>query len=237
MKQRFATEYNPLYFLASLGNGGLAVSFFIYLMFMVKHPDTPMVTFSHLQPILTGTAMMPALLVGGAMLAILYFTFRHFLLLGRNLLAFAEYKKSKAYQKLINSNSEVSLMAIPLTLAMSVNVLFIVGAVFVPGLWDIVETLFPFSVMAFVAVGLMALKYFLNYMARIISKGNFDFMQNNHFGQMLSSFAFVMVSVGLAAPAAMTKLPELSALAIVASIYFGGLAIGLMVIKMVLGFK
>ena len=148
MKKQFATEYNPLYFLSSLGNGGLAVSFFIYLMFMVKHPDAPMATFGHVYPLLTGSNTRIAFLVGAAMAAILYFTFRHFWLLARNLSAFSEYKKSEEYQKLITSNSEVSLMAIPLTLAMSVNVSFIIGAVFVPGLWNIVETLFPFSIIA-----------------------------------------------------------------------------------------
>ena len=37
-------SYSPLYFLAALGNGGLAVSFFIYLMFMLPHPHTPIPT-------------------------------------------------------------------------------------------------------------------------------------------------------------------------------------------------
>ena len=31
-------SYSPLYFLASLGAGGLAVTFFMYLMFWVPHP-------------------------------------------------------------------------------------------------------------------------------------------------------------------------------------------------------
>ena len=36
-----ARAYSPLYFLASLGAGGLAVTFFMYLMFWVPHPGQP----------------------------------------------------------------------------------------------------------------------------------------------------------------------------------------------------
>ncbi|XPV54022.1 MAG: hypothetical protein ACNI3H_03075 [Halarcobacter ebronensis] len=38
-------KFNPMCFLASLGSGGLSVSFFMYLMFLVPHKDTPMATF------------------------------------------------------------------------------------------------------------------------------------------------------------------------------------------------
>ena len=38
-------KYSPTYFLSSLGAGGLSVSFFMYLMFLVPHPNTPMATF------------------------------------------------------------------------------------------------------------------------------------------------------------------------------------------------
>lgn len=40
MFTRFSVDYRPLYFLASLGAGGMAVSFFMYLMFLVPHPHT-----------------------------------------------------------------------------------------------------------------------------------------------------------------------------------------------------
>ena len=40
---------------------------------------------------------------------------------------------------------ESQLMALPLALAMSVNVAFVAGAVFVPGLWGVREMLFPLA--------------------------------------------------------------------------------------------
>jgi hypothetical protein len=42
---RPADTWSPLYFLASLGAGGLAVTFFMFLMFWVPHPDQPVPVF------------------------------------------------------------------------------------------------------------------------------------------------------------------------------------------------
>lgn len=42
---RSADTWSPLYFLASLGAGGLAVTFFMFLMFWVPHPDQPVPVF------------------------------------------------------------------------------------------------------------------------------------------------------------------------------------------------
>jgi len=38
-------RYSPLYFLASLGAGGLSVTFFMFLMFWVPHPGLPVPVF------------------------------------------------------------------------------------------------------------------------------------------------------------------------------------------------
>ncbi len=48
-------------------------------------------------------------------------------------------------------------MAVPPTLVMSVNVLFVVGAVSVPSLWGLVEYLLQAAVVGFLAIGAFAL--------------------------------------------------------------------------------
>jgi hypothetical protein len=40
--------FEPLHFLNALGAGGLSVSFFMYLMFITKHADTPIPTYESL---------------------------------------------------------------------------------------------------------------------------------------------------------------------------------------------
>ena len=44
--------YNPMYWLAALGAGGLTVSFFVYINFMVGHKGVPMATFDQVYPAL-----------------------------------------------------------------------------------------------------------------------------------------------------------------------------------------
>lgn len=45
-------NYSPMYFLSALGAGGLSVSFFMYLMFLVPHKGVPMTTFDFAFPAL-----------------------------------------------------------------------------------------------------------------------------------------------------------------------------------------
>ena len=96
-------------------------------------------------------------------------------------------------------------MALPLTMAMSVNVIFILAVLFIPNIWSIVEYLFPLVIIAYLIIGAYALKIFTEYMIRLIINGDFDFFNNNNLSQLIASFAFIMVGIGLAAPIAMSK--------------------------------
>ena len=127
-------------------------------------------------------------------------------------------------------------MTLPLTLAMSINVLFIFGAVFIPGLWSVVEYLFPFAILAFALVWVLALKIFSEYFTRIIVEG-FDFTQNNNLSQMIAVFAFSMIGVGFAASAAMSTNQTTIAVAMIGSLFFVTLTIFFGALKLILGFK
>jgi hypothetical protein len=154
-----------------------------------------------------------------------------------NISQYRRFRETEAFQQLKNSNGEISLMAIPLTLAMSINVSFVLGAVFVPGLWGSVEYLFPFAILAFLAVGAYALRIFGQYMTRVLTCGCFDFLENNNLSQMLAIFAFSMLAVGLAAPGAMSHHTVVNAFGIFFSIFFTAIAVLLGLVKLILGFK
>jgi hypothetical protein len=147
------------------------------------------------------------------------------------------YKASENYKKLINTNSEISLMTIPLTFTMSINVCFVLGAVFIPGLWNIVEYLFPFALIGFCITGFYGLKIFFNYFSRLLVKGDFDFATNNNLSQMISIFAFSMIAVGFAAPGAMSHNLGINAIGIFGALFFASLSILLLIIKLTIGFK
>jgi hypothetical protein len=67
-------------------------------------------------------------------------------------------------------------MAVPPTLVMSVNVLFVVGAVSVPGLWSLVEYLFQAALVGFLAIGAFALRLYGRYPVRMITTVTYDFI-------------------------------------------------------------
>lgn len=228
--------YSPTYFLSALGAGGLSVSFFIYLLFMVPHPKVPLATFDFVFPALLKGDLL-SLVIAFCLVFILGFAYLHFQLLVVNIKAFNEFKATEAYKNLKNSNNEVSLMAIPLTFAMTINVCFVLGAVFVPNLWSVVEYLFPFAIIGFAATGYFALKIFAHYFTRIISNASFDFTSNNSLTQMISIFAFSMIGVGFAAPGAMSHHIYINAIGIFCAIFFTAIAGLLILIKMTIGLK
>lgn len=229
-------KFSPVCYLSSLGAGGLAVSFFMYLMFLVPHPKTPMATFDFIMPVLLKGNWL-SFIVSFSLVFIIAFAFLHFKLLIWNTKQFNLYKKTAAYEGLINSNSQITLMTIPLTFAMTINVCFVFGAVFIPGLWGIVEFLFPFALLGFLVVGFFALKIFFEYFSRLLVKGDFDFSKNNNLSQMISIFAFAMIGVGFAAPGAMSHNLVINSIGIFGALFFASLAILLMFIKLTIGFK
>lgn len=230
-------RFNPLYFLSSLGAGGLAVSFFMYLMWMTPHKGQPIPSFTTLSAAMqTGSIWMQALIIA-ASIGILVFSFLHLRLLFWNLKQFSMWKPTKAYETLRSGNAENQLMAIPLAMAMTVNVMFIVGAVFVPGLWEIAEYLFPAALLAFAAIGFYALRIFGDFMGRVLTKGGFDCSKNNSFTQMLSVFSFAMVGVGFSASAAMSHNTVVSAIAFIGATFFIVTAMLFGAMFMIMGFR
>ncbi len=229
-------KFTPMCFLSALGAGGLSVSFFMYLMFLVPHEGVPMATFDFIMPkLLEGTWL--SFVIAFSLVFILVFAYFHFKLLIWNTKQFNLFKNTNKYKELVNSNSEITLMTMPLTYTMTINVCFVLGAVFVPNLWSIVEYMFPFALLGFVVAGYFGLKIFMNYFSRLLIKGDFDFTKNNNLSQMISIFAFAMIAVGFAAPGAMSHNITVNAIGIFAAIFFASVSILLLIIKLTMGFK
>ncbi len=223
---RPADTYSPLYFLASLGAGGLTVTFFMYLMFWVPHKGRPVPLLSDILTVFeTGplTLKFAALI---AMLGIAGFAILNVSLLIWNLRAYNAFRQTDAYTTLMTSNGQSATLAMPLAMAMTVNAMFIVGLVFVPGLWGVVEYLFPLAVLAFLGIGALALIQTGNFLGRALTHPEaFSIEGHNSFAQMMPAFALSMVAVGLAAPAAMSHSPAIVGLSLVASTFFAIAAI------------
>ena len=232
------SPYHPSYWLAALGAGGFSVSFFMYMMWLLPHPDSPMPTWEHLQGALGGEVAMPAsvrAITLVATVAVILLAALHFVLLWWNIRAHRSAAGQRDLATLRAAPGEVQLMAVPLTLAMTVNVGFVLGALFVPGLWSVVEYLFPFALLAFAAISWSALRIYGRYLSRFLVDGGYRDSEHNHLSPLLAVFTFAMLSVGFAAPAAMSHIKVVSALAATASILFFVLAVIVAVIVLVGG--
>ncbi|WP_420408619.1 TsoY family (seleno)protein [Hoeflea sp.] len=229
--------YSPVYFLSSLGAGGLAVSFFMYLMWMTPHKGQPIPSFSTLSAAAQGGDLFTQAVIAAGVLGIAFFTFLHVRTLLWNVREYFAWKKTPGYQAFLKSNNQSQLTAMPLAFAMSINVGFIVGAVFVPGLWEIAEYLFPAALLAFAVTGYFALKFFGGFFTRVLTEGGFDCTRNNSFGQLLSAFSLAMVGVGFSAAAAMSHVKATSAIGFMGSTLFLSAAVILGAIFLVMGFR
>jgi hypothetical protein len=220
LPSRPADRWSPLYFLASVGAGGIAVTFFMWLYHWVAHPGQPVPVFEDVAlAFANGGAATQAMIVTAA-IGIAVFSALNLRYLAWNIGRLAEFRRSAAYAGFIASNAETQLAALPLALAMSINVGFILGLVFVPGLWGVVEYLFPVAMAAFLGVGALALGQIGRFVGRVLGKGGFDCAANNSFGQLLPAFALGMVGVGISAPAALSGSAVVSGLAFVLSSFF-----------------
>lgn len=235
--KRPADHWSPLYFLASVGAGGLSVTFYMYLMHWVPHPGRTVAVFEDVAAALASgdPALTVAIIVALAGTAI--FGALNLSLLIWNLRKMRGFWASEKGQALANSNAQTQMMALPLALAMSINGGFILGLVFVPGLWSVVEYLFPLAMVAFLAVGWLAFTQLGRFIARVTASGGFDCAKNNSFAQMLPAFALAMTGVGLAAPAAMSGNVTVAGVSLILSSFFFIAAVLIVLVGLILGLR
>lgn len=220
-----ASPWSPLYFLASLGAGGLSVTFFMFLMFWVPHPGQPVPVFEDILAAFSGGAWPLKVAIVIAVTGIAGFAFLNIKLLVWNLARLAEFRRTDAYKTLTSSNAETTLLALPLALAMTVNAGFILGLVFVPGLWSVIEYLFPAAMVVFAAIAALAFWRIGAFLGRVLGQGGaFDMTANASFAQLLPAFALAMTAVGMAAPAALSTAPVTVGVSLVLSLALGTIA-------------
>ena len=234
---RPADTWSPLYFLASVGAGGLVVTFFMAFMFWVPHGGQTVPVFEDIAAALQTASPAFAATLAVAALGIAVFGAMNLYLLVWNLRRVGAFQASDRGQKARLSNAQTQMMAMPLALAMSVNVAFILGLVFVPGLWSVIEYLFPAALLAFLAIGVLALRQLGSFFGRVIGAGGFDCKANNSFAQLLPAFSLAMVGVGLSAPAALTSSATVAGLSIALSTFFLMSAVLLAVVAVILGLR
>ncbi len=230
-------RWSPLYFLAALGAGGLVVTFFLWLMFWVPHPNATVPVFEDIMAAFRSGGVATKAMIAGAWAGIAFFALMHVRLLAWNIGQYRAFRTTDAYRALRSGNAETQLLALPLTLAMTVNAGFILGLVFVPNLWSVVEYLFPLALLAFLALGAWSFSLLGDFFGRVLTGGGFDCAKNNSFAQLLPGFALGMIAVGLSAPSAMSTSKLTVGISIIAATFLMVASVILIVVQLVLGFR
>lgn len=233
--RRPADSWAPLYLLSSVGAGGLVVTFFMWLYMWVPHPGQPVPVFEDIASAFARGAPLQQAMIVVAVLGIVGFSWMNLRQLFWNIGRYQQFRQSAAYAKLLGTNGESQLTALPLAIAMSINVGFILGLVFVPGLWSVVEYLFPLAMIAFAATMLLALAQVGGFLGRTLAKGGFNFAANTSFAQVLPAFAFAMIGVGFSAPAALSGNATVAGIALIASTLLLVMAVLWAAVAVVLG--
>lgn len=217
MPNRPADTWTPQYFLAALGYGGLAVTFFLWLYMWVPHPGQPVPVFEDIAAAWGTGGALDRTMIAVALAGLGLFAALHFRAMAWNLGRYFAFRKTQAHEKLRNSNAGSQLLGLPLMLAMSVNTSFSLGLAFVPGLWGAVEALFPLALLAFLALAVMTFRMAGAHVARMSQAGSFDWTKNGSFAQVQPAFALGMIGVGMSAPAALSASPAVAGVALVLS--------------------
>lgn len=236
IRKNLNEQYSPMFHLAALGSGGLAISFFLYLNFLLPH-ETGIISFDQLWPIVTGEPSLKSLWVTACLAITLALLAAHFALMVWNTREFGLFKQTESYASLRDSSGEISLMVVPLTMAMTVNACFVGGSLLIPGLWEYIEYLFPAAILAFLGIGVYAMRLLGDYFARMILHKGYNFEQNNSLAPMISIFALAMIAVGLAASVAMSGEKVTVAVGLALSSFFATSAALLMLVMLVIGFS
>jgi hypothetical protein len=239
------TKFQVLHILAALGSAGMTASFFFLLNYLTIHPGDAFISFDILMRDYVGRTDPLGLLIQFYALGAIASAGLHFFLLKRWLVAFQDYRKTQDYKDLKNSNREVQLMAIPLTFSMSMNVFFILGAIFIPGLFSevtiagittqLIDFLFVIAGIYFAGMLVLALTIFGRYWSRL-AHGDFNFDDNTNLSQMLAIFAFGMVGVSLGA-LSFSKVELIAFIGMSMAYIVLTIAAMLGLIKLILGFK
>jgi len=70
IRKNLGEKYVPMYHLGALGSGGLAISFFLYLNFLLPH-ESGIISFDQLWPIVTGPLTAKSFWVGVVLVVVL----------------------------------------------------------------------------------------------------------------------------------------------------------------------
>jgi hypothetical protein len=228
---RAENSFSPLLFLASLGAGGIAVAPFAFFQYTLPH-GAGLIRFAEI-----GFGTPAELLVNGGLAGIAaVFAALHFVLTGIFLAGFFRWRRTEEARVLREDPLRNSaLLALPLSLAMSLNVFIGPVRFFFPALSGNFQAMIAPGAAAWLAVWVFTVGLSLALLKTSFEK-SFDVAKIS-FGWLLHPFALAMATVTGTGIAAMAKSAALADAAFFLSAISGSMAALLFAVKLVAIFK
>ncbi len=227
-------KFTPLYFLASLGAGGIAIAPFAFFNYSVPH-SAGLITQSQMP--YAGASLWQLLLYRGAEISMILFTAIHIVLTVLFLIQLINWIKNKrAFREFIQDPLKNSAILAPfISITMTMNVFIGPVRYFIP---QIADNLQAFMLPALIgwAVIWLALLWTEIKLLTISFTNQFD-VSKIHFGWLLHPFALGMVTVTGTGIAALSKNPDIAHTAAFMSLISGTMGLFLLAVKLVAIFK
>ncbi len=227
-------KFTPLYFLASLGAGGIAVVPFAFFNYSVSHA-AGLITQSQMPYV--GASLWQFFLFRGAEISMILFTAIHIILTAFFLIQLLIWIKNKrAFHEFIQDPLKNSAILAPfISITMTMNVFIGPVRYFIP---QIADNLQSFMLPALIgwSVIWIALLWTEIKLLTISFTNEFD-VSKIHFGWLLHPFALGMVTVTGTGIAALAKNPEIAHTAAFMSLISGSMGLFLLTVKLVSLFK
>lgn len=227
-----STGFTPMAFLASLGAGGITVSFFAFINYTVEH-GKGLMTYTKTQELVNGPILY---LYNFFEIGMFLFMLVHFGLSVYFFTKLFKWLKTGAYKEMIQDPlTNTAILAPFISLIMSFNVVIAAVRYFVPAVQANFQAIMLPALIVWGIVWLALMWTEINLLKISFTKG-FD-INKIHFGWLLHPFALAMASVtgaGIAAMAQNKAVADVAAFMLVISASMGAF---LLVVKSVALFK
>lgn len=213
----------------------MAIPPFLALNYLIPHKGAHLVEWSHIQAVLNeSTGFQTGGIVILMALQAVFITLAVILNIWNARMSF-KLVQIKSYSSQLKYHHFIDNMAVPLSLAMLLNS----GAFAFSSLFGHIPEWFWSLQLALLAVLVLVNFYILStYFAHKFKHGDFDFDQNNHFGQLLAIFSIAFVgSLAAAGPGVFGHNHSVAVLSVLLSKFSYGVAIILGLAKLTLSFK
>jgi len=191
-------RYSPLYFFNAFAAGGIAMSFFMYLLWAARSVYSALPSFDVVVPLVTETDVVTSLVCLVALGGFLFFTALHVVLLRWNIQSFKRWQRTTPYKAFAKATDKTVLLAIPMTVTLSMLLGLCLLLIVVPFIFSLIEFILGFALVALIWLGARAVRLYIPFFENLVTQPLAEDARGNNLGQLISMLAFTTIGLGCA---------------------------------------